>query len=74
MKNNKHGEGTCPKCGSDNVEYYDSEYWGEELINYVCCCDCDFTFKEFSKVVYDGYSYEDENGEIHEFSSEDDEL
>ena len=73
MTNKRHGEGTCPRCGGANLEYYDSDQYGEYIINDVSCNDCDFTFREFEKVIYDGYSYEDEDGE-HEFNAEDDEI
>lgn len=54
--------GTCPKCGSDSIEYYDFEVLSDSMTHYCRCNSCELEFREFEILTYDGYEYEDENG------------
>ena len=66
----KRQSGICPRCGSNEVEYIDTDVssWNVELQESKCVCDsCDLVFREYFKVVYDGFSFEDQNGKSHEF-------
>ena len=58
----KTSMGTCPKCGSDDIEYYDFEVLSEIMTHYCHCNKCDLYFREFEFLTYDGYEYEDEDG------------
>lgn len=47
----------CPYCGSDeNVEMTDWELNNNYLIYKMWCCDCSKSWREYSKVEYDGYT------------------
>lgn len=70
----KTGMGTCPKCGSDNIEYYETEY-DYYLVTHKCMCNkCQLMFSEYEKTVYDGYSYDGEDGEYHDFDADGKEI
>lgn len=58
--------GTCPKCGSHNVEYYDMDMEDELLIHKCECYDCQLVFREYEKTIYDGYSFIDDEGNLHD--------
>ena len=70
----KTGMGTCPKCGSDNINYYDHDRDCETIRHYCQCEDCNLRFFEFEKTIYDGYSYDDEDGEYHDFDADGKEI
>lgn len=70
MEIKKRKMGICPKCGSDYVDYVDYDWDADYLRHRVICRDCDFEFTEFERLIYDGYSYVDENGQWHEYSKE----
>ena len=57
--------GDCPKCGSDSTEYYDFEVGSEIMTHYCHCNKCGLYFREFEVLTYDGYEYEDEDGNTH---------
>lgn len=70
----KTSMGVCPKCGSEDIEYFDMEY-DEELIIHKCVCDeCEFVFSEYEKTIYDGYSYDGEDGKFHDFDENGDRI
>lgn len=53
--NKKTMLGICPKCGSHNVDYTDSE-WNDDIVEYkVNCLNCGCSFSEYERLVYDGY-------------------
>ena len=64
----KTGMGTCPKCGSDNIEYLDLDYEGDYVIHVCECNDCHLSFREYEYLEYGGYSYEDEDGTTHYYN------
>ena len=66
--------GVCPKCEDDNIEYYDHEFIGESLKHDCHCMSCGLYFHEYEALIYDGYSYKDENGVEHEFTVDGDEI
>lgn len=70
----KTGIGTCPKCGSDNIDYYDHDHDFDTLVHYCECQDCHLRFLEFEKTIYDGYAYDGEDGEYHDFDANGDEI
>ena len=45
--------GFCPKCDSDNIEYFGSEPDGEQLVYSACCEDCKLEFHEYYHVKYE---------------------
>lgn len=57
--------GTCPKCGSDDIEYLDMDYEDSLIIHKCMCNECELVFHEYEKTVYDGYSYDGEDGKWH---------
>lgn len=63
----KTGMGTCPKCGSDNISYYDHDFDVDLLVHHCECRDCHLEFREYEKTIYDGYSYDDDDGNFHDF-------
>ena len=66
----KTGMGTCPKCGSDNISYYDMDFDGDLIIHQCECNDCHLEFREYEKTIFDGYSYDDEDGHFCDFDGE----
>lgn len=64
----------CPKCGGDDIEYLDMDYEDELIIHKCVCNKCELVFSEYEKTVYDGYSYDDEDGEYHDFDANGDEI
>ncbi len=70
----KTGMGTCPKCGSDEVEYLDMDYEDELIIHKCVCTECELVFSEYEKTIYDGYSYDGEDGEYHDFDADGKEI
>lgn len=66
--------GVCPKCESVDVEYIDLDYEGEYIVHNCECMNCHFTFREYEKTIYDGYSYDGEDGKYHDFDENGDEL
>ena len=44
--------GRCPKCESDNIEYFGSEPDGNDLVYEAHCEDCSIDFHEYYKVEY----------------------
>ena len=66
----KRQSGICPRCGSNEVEYIDTyvNTGNVELQESKCICDnCNFAFREYFKVVYDGFSFDGEDNELHDF-------
>ena len=64
----KRQSGICPRCGSNEVGYIDTDMPDWDLQESKCICDsCDLIFREYFKSVYSGFSSEDQNGESHEF-------
>lgn len=60
-KHKKTQECICPKCGSDHTVVDD---WDMDIgcMTYKMCCeDCDYSWREYFAVAYDGFS--DETGE-----------
>ena len=53
----KNSSYVCPKCGSNDLEVYDDEYYDDMLIHKCACYNCDETWREYFKLKYDGYSY-----------------
>ena len=45
----KHEKGTCPHCGSGNIDYPDLEYAGDAYIEHGICLDCDGRHKDIFK-------------------------
>ena len=70
----KTGMGTCPKCGNDNIEYLDLDYEGDYLIHVCKCNDCHLSFREYERLEYDGYSYDDEDGKYHDYDAKGNEI
>ncbi len=70
----KTAMGTCPKCGGSYLDYYDVDYYDEGIIRKVYCYDCKLYFDEYEKTIYDGYSYEDESGNLQEFDADGEKL
>lgn len=70
----KTGMGTCPKCGSNNIEYLDINYEDELIIHKCVCNECELVFSEYEKTIYDGYSYDGEDGEFHDFDEKGNEI
>jgi len=54
------GEGKCPKCGSENLDYGISEI-DNQLFYPVECKDCGFTGREWYDLTFTGFT--DENGD-----------
>lgn len=52
---------SAPKCGGSDCEYCDDDFEDCCLIRKMACNDCDHQWKEYFKVIYDGFS--DETGE-----------
>jgi len=49
----------CPKCNSDNLNYYDTEIQDNFIIYTIICDDCDLEFQEEYKLIYNtSYYYE----------------
>ena len=44
--------GRCPKCDSNNITYYGSEPFDDELVYDAHCEDCKIDFHEYYKVEY----------------------
>ena len=66
----KDSMGTCPKCGSDNIDYLGFDI-PSDIISHECeCKNCGLHFYEYEALVYDGYSYTDEFGIDHNFGSD----
>ena len=66
----KRQNGICPRCGSYEVEYVDTDVntGHVELQESKCICDiCDFVFREYFRVVYDGFSFDGEDNKLHVF-------
>lgn len=57
----KSDEWTCPKCGSNDCEVYDTDYDANCLVRKMTCNHCDHDWREYFKVEYDGYT--DDSGE-----------
>lgn len=80
MKMNKNSQWVCPKCGSDGgvVDIEDTSF-GDGDVSIDCACEeCGYTWIEYLKTIYDGYSDEegeyDKDGEcIVNYNSEEDE-
>lgn len=70
----KTGMGTCPKCGSNNINYNDYDFDVDLVIHHCECNDCYLEFREYEKTVYDGYSYDDIDGEFHDFDADGNEI
>lgn len=66
----KNEMGSCPKCGSDNLDYVDYESYDDSITHKVVCKNCGLNFCEYEKTVYDGYSYIDEEGLLNDFDEE----
>ena len=67
-------QGTCPYCGSDDIEWRGSELEDELMFYNAMCNKCKRDFVEVYKLEYDGYNTYDENGEEHLFDKEGNEL
>lgn len=70
----KTGMGTCPKCGSNNIEYTDIEYDFDTVIHTCECNDCHLIFQEYEKTIYDGYSYDGEDNKWYNFDADGNEI
>jgi len=58
-KNNFDLQGQCPNCGSDGIEYGETELEGEDICYRFSCPVCGATggewyFLEFSEITVDG--------------------
>jgi hypothetical protein len=74
MKIKKTEEGICPVCGSDNIEWGETEF-EMPLMFYKCWCrECKAEFVEVYKVEYDGFNMDDENGVEHLYDANGNEL
>lgn len=49
--------GLCPKCGSENINWYDSELQNNFVIYNAQCDDCNCEFSEEYKLVYNITTY-----------------
>ena len=55
----KHSDYTCPCCGgSENIETTDWDQNDEFLIHKMWCSDCAIAWREYFKIEYDGYTYD----------------
>lgn len=54
----KSCEGYCPKCGSANVNWHDSDLQDNFIVYRATCEDCDTEFQEEYKLVYNVTTYE----------------
>ena len=71
----KRQSGICPRCGSNEVEYIDTDWPEWDLQESKCICgSCDFVFREYFKVVYDGFSFDGEDNKLHDFDENGNEL
>jgi len=48
----KECEGECPKCGSHNVAYYDTDWCDETRIEIMQCNECTQEFTESYASIY----------------------
>lgn len=61
--NKNHKKGRCPECGSDALEYGEIEIDDEGCTYPVECMECNATFDEAYKFVFDGqYNIEKNEG------------
>lgn len=59
----KTRSGICPYCGSDDVDFYDSD-WEDDFFFYEALCrDCESVFTEVFKIEYDGYNVYTHHGD-----------
>lgn len=78
MKKNQFYQ--CPKCGSKNVFISDDYKFCNEkknsstIIIEASCPNCNFSFSNYVKCIYDGYSYFDKNGNFKDFDENGDKL
>ena len=74
---NEYCAGKCPKCDSDNIEYFGSEMYDEQLVYNSHCEDCNLDFHEYYDVKYDssyGIEYIEEPEEETQLSCCGDEM
>ena len=67
----KKYSGICPRCGSNEVGYINTDSSNLDLQRSKCICNCnscDLVFQEYFQITYAGFSFEDQNGESHEFN------
>lgn len=48
----KECQGNCPNCGSDNINWHDSDIQEESIIYNAICDDCDLEFQEEYSLQY----------------------
>jgi len=54
-------QAVCPKCGSENLNYGDSEPIDEEYVYEFTCDNCGFEGKEWYKMTFLCYTDNDGN-------------
>ena len=57
----KNEDYICPKCGGSDCECYDDYFEDCCIIRKMVCNDCNHQWREYFKIVYDGFS--DKTGE-----------
>lgn len=67
-------QGCCPKCGSERLDYYDTEHNDDYFIYNCRCVHCKFDFEEVYKIVYNGFNYIDAVGKLHMINEEGNEV
>lgn len=60
-------EGKCPFCGENDIDWWDSDQDGEYII-WKCTCErCNHDFRVYYKQIFDGISFDDDEGNFHDF-------
>jgi transcriptional regulator NrdR family protein len=55
----KQEMGVCPKCGSDDIEYYVTDFDMNTVLHTCMCNKCGTRFTEYEETRYIGYSIDD---------------
>lgn len=67
-------EGKCPFCGTNDLEWEDTDVDGY-IYSHDCSCNkCHHHFKIYYVMTFDGISFDDDEGNFHDFDENGREL
>lgn len=66
----KTSSSICPECGSDDIDYLDTETEDDYVIKSCECRKCHKEFKEYFKMTYDGYAVDNDKDETEQYDAD----